>query len=404
MRGKNEIGKLFIARDITARKEMERELKHYKNHLEELVRKREEALKQSNHQLFQAQKMEMVGNLAGGLAHDFNNILGGINGSTRLIRDALEEIELTERFRTDIEIIERGIKRAKDMVTRLLSLSRRRESAKEPVDLQEAVSQVVEICRKTFDKSILVEWKPSPRSSLVLGDSQQIEQVILNIAINSFHAMTLMRNSTDDMGGVLEILLKKVKAPEIGSGLYWMLSLRDTGVGMEPEVIEKIFDPFFTHGKGDGGSGLGLSMVYTIVTSMNGSIRVESRPREGSVFKIYLPVLRERRRTAEHSVERKSAVFGSGRVLIVDDDDLVLESGRRMLASRGIRRCCSHIRDRSCRHIQQGGSRFQSGGSGHGHARNERERGVFCNERDRAGSESCAGVRLHIRSKGQRST
>lgn len=294
-------------------------------------------------QLRQAQKMESVGTLAGGLAHDFNNVLGGILGNLSLIQFRLDKHEIISEheLREYVDRMNNAGFRAADMVRQLLTLSRKQEMDMVPVDLNLAVKHVRKIGDNTFDKSIRIIVRPAANPAYVMADPTQIEQVILNICINASHAMTIMREN-DAWGGTLTIELARISAdpifrkthPEAHEGLYWQLSISDTGVGMDTKTVSKIFDPFFTTKDTSKGTGLGLAMAYNIVKQLGGFIDVYSEEGLGSTFSIYLPLLE--REGADSENQKKIHIHpGTGTILVVDDDEILRETSRAILESAG---------------------------------------------------------------------
>jgi PAS domain S-box-containing protein len=296
-------------------------------------------------QLRQAQKMESVGTLAGGLAHDFNNVLAAILGNLSLLQYKLrggagfQPAEILEY----LERMESAGARAVDMVKQLLTLSRRHQVDLVPVDLNLSAKHVRKLGENTFDKSVQVVVHPAAAPAYVLGDITEIEQVLLNLCINGIHAMTIMRGNDSIWGGILTIAIDQVKADgdfqqkhaEATVGSYWKLSVSDTGVGMETKTAAKIFDPFFTT-KGQGkGTGLGLAMVYNIVQQQHGFIDVYSEVGMGSTFSVYLPVL-ERETSLSSVVDEQVRISqGQGLILVVDDDDIVRGVAESILQTVG---------------------------------------------------------------------
>lgn len=297
-------------------------------------------------QLRQSQKMETVGNLAGGLAHDFNNVLGGIIGTISLFKykiaknKEITQIDTEKYFNT----IEEAANRASDMVQHLLSLTRKQELSFTPIDLNDTVKSIVKICGNTFDKSIEIETEYYKDRAMTKADPTQIEQSLLNLCINASHAMTIMRKDSERYGGVLNISLKKVVVDkyfrrvheEAGEPDYWDISVSDTGVGMDQKLVAKIFDPFFTT-KGEGtGTGLGLSMVYNIIKQHRGFIDVYSREDIGATFHIYLPILKGEF-TEEELKEPEEIPQGEGLVLVVDDEEVMRQTAKSILMECGYR-------------------------------------------------------------------
>jgi len=275
--------------------------------------------------------METVGTLAGGLAHDFNNVLSGIMGTVSLIKHRLSKGEVEkESLAGWIDIIDRSSVRAAEMVDRLLVLSRRHEMSLVPMDINISVKNVMQICASSFDKSVELSDTYSEERAITLGVPAQIEQVLLNICINGLHAMTIMRGPGEHMGGKLALSVRRIRAdryfcvthPEAEGASYWLVSCSDTGVGMDSAILSKIYDPFFTTKEKGEGTGLGLAMVYNIIHQHNGFIDVYSEPGVGSTFNIYLPVSGESPEAAQHALEQE-IMKGEGLILVVDDEEVV---------------------------------------------------------------------------------
>jgi PAS domain S-box-containing protein len=301
-------------------------------------------LEKKDQQLRQAQKMETVGNLAGGLAHDFNNVLGGILGMVSLIKYMLDtgDIKLDE-FRSDVNAIEKASQRAADMVNQLLALSRKHELTFVPVDINYNIKAVLKICKNTFDKSININVNHVEEKALIMGDPAQLQQVLLNLCINASHAMTLMRQEGEPQGGTLTIAIEKINAdkyfcathPEAIEGGYWILSVGDTGVGMDSRTLTKIFDPFFTTKEKFRGTGLGLAMVYNIIKQHKGFIDVYSEPGVGTTFNIFLPVLENVDELSDMNDRDAEIPKGKGLILIVDDEEIMRLTAQRILEACG---------------------------------------------------------------------
>lgn len=294
-------------------------------------------------QLRQAQKMETVGTLAGGLAHDFNNILGGITGSLSLLQ---METKKKERDPKEIEkylddMVE-AAGRAVDIVRQLLSLSRKEELTFEPVDLNASLRSVMKICRNTFEKRIELNPVYHDESAVVLADPTQLEQVLLNLAVNAAHAMTIMRKEGQRWGGTLTVSIDKIYTdldfseahPNAEDGYYWKITISDEGVGIDAETLSKIFEPFFTTKLKGKGTGLGLSMVYNIVKQHKGFMDVQAEPGKGSTFTIYLPEYRE---VLGFDIKKKEKeIFaGEGLILVIDDEPIMRKIAMKILEKAG---------------------------------------------------------------------
>ncbi len=299
-------------------------------------------IRRMDEQLRQAQKMETVGTLAGGLAHDFNNVLSGIVGTVSLIRHIMTKDNIiSDKFLNYVDIIDRSGKRAAEMVKQLLTLSRKYEAAIKPIDLNTSVKNVIQICSNTFDKSVELIAEYAGEPAMINGDPSQVEQVIINLCVNAAHAMTIMRLPEEKEGGVLTVSVRHIRAdryfcsahPEARTGWYWMVSHNDTGVGMDEEILRKIFDPFFTTKVREQGTGLGLAMVYSIIHHHKGFIDVFSEKGIGSSFNLYFPASEEPERL-EPGGSEPAVVKGKGCILVIDDEEIV-----RLMAESILHEC-----------------------------------------------------------------
>ena len=292
-------------------------------------------------ELRQSQKMEMVGTLAGGLAHDFNNVIGGVTGAISLIDYAINNIENDELLKYT-GIMKSSCSKATDMVKQLLTISRKQDTKLCPIDLNQTVENIVNICKTSFDKSIVVETNCCYGKSVVQGDPNQIEQILLNFCINASHAMTIMREKDEIWGGKLSITINNVAAdgnfcrnhPEANEGSYWMISISDSGVGMDKDTLRDIFNPFFTTKDIGKGTGLGLSMVYNVAKQHNGFIEVDSEIGVGSTFHLYLPKYNDEYNTDSVDIIDEIIPHGDGLVLVIDDENSI-----RTLAKKILGRC-----------------------------------------------------------------
>jgi len=296
-------------------------------------------------QLRQSQKMETVGTLAGGIAHDFNNVLGGIVGSLSLLRYEIESDNNVDKelIVSYLETMENSSNKAKDMTRQLLSLSSKRESNFVLLDLNQSIQNVMKICENSFDKSIELGSNYYDKPAMINGDSTQIEQMILNLCINASHSMTLMKQKNEEWGGSLNLILDKIEVDSYFKSLhplakkseYWVISVKDTGVGMKPDIVDKIFTPFFTtkeHGKG---TGLGLAMGFNIVQQHNGFINVYSEEGIGSIFTVYLPINEEKKKSDDLLNKSLSFANGTGTILIIDDDKIMRSTSEIILKKCG---------------------------------------------------------------------
>ncbi|MFH2133144.1 MAG: ATP-binding protein [bacterium] len=309
-----EIGIEGVTRDISRLKEAEDK----KRQLEENLR--------------QSQKMEAVGTLAGGIAHDFNNILSGIFGYAQLTQRHLAD---PERAKKDIEQIVKAAKKAAGLVQQILTFSRKSDHTMQPLVLHYEVKEAIQLIRSIIPSTIDIQDDIQSRA-VVLADPTQIHQILMNLCTNAYHAM-------HETGGPLSISLKDITVsarhpvPDLDllPGAYVELAVRDAGTGMTPEMLGKIFDPYFTTKEVGKGTGLGLAAVLGIVEDHNGRIRVDSEPGKGSVFHIYLPALGNQRNPRSTRIAGEIARGRSEQVLLVDDEESILFSTKELLEDHG---------------------------------------------------------------------
>lgn len=282
-------------------------------------------------QLLQAQKMEAIGTLAGGVAHDFNNLLQVVLGYSELL---LKDQHIPAPSRDRARRIGHVARTGADLVQRLLTFSRKTEIKPRPIDLNGQIRQVRQLLSRTIPKMIEIELILAPDLAAINADPSQIEQVLMNLTLNSKDAMP--------EGGHLIIETENVTLNEeyrrthLGSkpGVYVLLSVSDTGSGMERETVERIFEPFYTT-KGPGeGTGLGLAMVYGIVKQHGGYIMCYSEPGEGTTFKIYFPALVSDIED-EQSLALEYPSGGTETILLVDDEELICDLGKEIFQEAG---------------------------------------------------------------------
>ncbi len=278
-------------------------------------------------QLHQAQKMEAIGTLAGGIAHDFNNLLQAILGYSDLL---LMKKDSGDPDRPKLKIIQQAARDGSDLVSRILTSSRKGDSKARPIDLNEEIRKARKLLRRTIPRMIEIKLVLHDNLRIIDADPGQVQQTLLNLAVNAHHAMP--------DGGQLIIetnnasLNDEYLRTHLGAepGQYVLLTVSDTGVGMEPEVLDRIFEPFFTTKTEGEGTGLGLSMVHGIVSQHGGYIRCYSEPGRGTSFKIYFP-MSAGERIHDLTMTREMPAFGTETVLLVDDDDRVRKMGRQMV-------------------------------------------------------------------------
>lgn len=288
-------------------------------------------IKKIEARLQQAQKMEAIGTLAGGIAHDFNNILFPIIGYTELL---LEDFPQENDHHDYLNRVLIGAKRAGELVKQILTFSRQTDHELKPLRAQLVIKEALKLIASSLPSTIAIHQNIEKACEVVLADPTHIHQIVMNLSTNAFHAM-------EETGGDLTVSYKKVELPaeemndeHMTPGTYACLTVTDTGMGMEPKVIDRIFDPYFTT-KGEGkGTGLGLSVIHGIVKSYNGNITVSSRPGVGTEFQIHIPTVEKIPETA-HGEVNTSIQKGNERVLLVDDQEDVVQLEKQMLERLG---------------------------------------------------------------------
>jgi len=299
-------------RDITKRKQVEEE----KANLQD--------------QLRQTQKMEAIGTLAGGIAHDFNNILSSVIGYTEL---ALDDVKKGSLLESNLHEVCTAGERARDLVKQILVFARQTNEDTKPVKVGKITKEVLSLLRSSIPTAIEIKQDLNS-DSLVMGSPTQIHQIFMNLCTNAAHAM-------EDNGGVLNVNVTDVHlSPEsvknyenLRPGTYVKLSVSDTGTGISPDIIDSIFQPFFTTKEAGEGTGMGLSVVHGIVKKYGGEINVESKLGKGTVFTIYLPVTKSLDESRPYQVESLSS--GTEKILFVDDELPIVRMGSQMLDRLG---------------------------------------------------------------------
>jgi signal transduction histidine kinase len=330
--------------DVTEQKIARDELQDYREHLEQLVAERTQELRDSEQErrhaleaLHQAQKMEAVGNLTGGVAHDFNNVLQIISGNLQLLAATTDtDSPAKRRLNAAISGVERGAK----LAAQLLAFARRQPLEPRVVNIARLLRNMDEMLRRALGESFELETVVAGGLWNTSVDPNQLENVLLNLAINARDAMGSHGKLTVEVGNALLDDTYADAHQEVTAGQYVMLAVTDTGSGMTPDIVERVFDPFFTTKPEGHGTGLGLSMVYGFVKQTGGHVKIYSEPGNGTCIKIYLPRV--------HAPEDVIVPIlsgpisgGSETVLVVEDDpevratvvDMLTELGYRVLNS-----------------------------------------------------------------------
>jgi two-component system, cell cycle sensor histidine kinase and response regulator CckA len=298
--------------DITRRKEAEEERARLLGHLQ------------------QVQRLEAIGTLAGGIAHDFNNILGAILGYAEMAREGAPE---NSRVAADLAEVITACLRAKELVKQILAFSR--QSGAERICLRpaEGVGEAVKLLRPSLPATIDIVQKIDANAGPIFADPTQLHQVLVNLCTNAFHAM-------EERGGTLTITLRNVGQDELPeevqkSGAYACLTVGDSGPGMTPEVMARMFEPYFTTKEVGKGTGMGLAIVHGIVTGYDGFVRCRSTPGEGATIEVYLPVIAGDLPAVEEA--QQPVPTGRERILLVDDERILAEMSEIMLRRLGYR-------------------------------------------------------------------
>jgi PAS domain S-box-containing protein len=309
------VGYRGVARDITEHLHTQAQLRHA----------------QQEEQLRHARKMEAIGTLAGGVAHDFNNILSAILGYTEL---TLCEISHNTKACSNLQRVLTAIQRAKELVLQILTFSRNSFQEHKPLSLHLVVKEALKLLRASLPTTITIIQDIAEDAGTILADSTQMHQVLMNLCANAEYVMR-------QTGGILKVCLDAVEVteafavqhPVLHPGPHVRLMVQDTGAGIAPEILDRIFEPFFTTKAVGQGSGMGLAVVHGIINSHNGVITVKSVPGQGTAFSIYLPRVNT---PAETEVPLEEVIpNGKGSILFVDDEDFLADWGQEMLEYLG---------------------------------------------------------------------
>jgi PAS domain S-box-containing protein len=299
-----------VKRDVTSELEVENRLRH-------------------------SQKMEAIGVLAGGIAHDFNNILQGILGFAELARGETSTDHPAHQMLHEIEV---AGKRAAELVSQILTFSRDRDLTRRPLDLNPVIKEALKLLRGSLPSTIEIHHELDPNCGTVMANPVQIHQVLMNLGTNAYHAM-------HPQGGRLHVSLRRLRLNEerarlmshLQSGSYALLEVSDTGTGIDPAIIDRIFEPYFTTREKSDGSGLGLATVHGIVRAHGGDIQVHSIVGKGTTFQVFLPLGVEPAPPEPERAAPPSLIPGHPLVLFVDDEDAVVRLSRLRLQRIGCR-------------------------------------------------------------------
>ncbi|MBW1767380.1 MAG: response regulator, partial [Deltaproteobacteria bacterium] len=290
-----------------------------------------EDAKQMQKTLAKSEKFEALGQMASGVAHDFNNILSAIMGYAEIAQyDIPEKNQVTQ----SIEQVLKASHRAKDLVSQILAFSRQSEQERIPVQVHQIVEEALKLLRASMPTTIEIRQDIATNGSAILADPTQIHQILMNLCTNAHHAMR-------EKGGILEVNVSNMEVggnelatyPNLKPGPYIKLSISDTGDGMDQSTLERIFDPYFTTKEKGVGTGMGLAVVHGIVKSHDGAITVSSEQGKGTTFDVLFPRVQK---DIEHEVEAFEPLpSGNERILFVDDEKALADLGKQMLGRLG---------------------------------------------------------------------
>lgn len=323
-----------LRHEIIERKRIEGELKNYQNHLEEMVQKRTQELNTINERLRQVEKLEAIGQLAGGVAHDFNNQLTIVLGYCELLTGKLKSSPQLVEY---IQHIYNSGKRASELTKQLLAFARKGTYKSQAVNMNDLVKEIVTLLSRSMNKNIAINHFLGAIQPFVWGGAAQLQNALLNLAINAGDAM--------EKGGTLTIETKNLEIDEsycknngvnLPSGKYITISVSDTGIGMDNETMKRIFEPFFTTKEEGKGTGMGLAAVYGIVNSHKGAVIVRSVPGQGSIFTLHFPVTSKIPTSATIISNNFQKKYQNGlHILVIDDEAGVAKMIKDMLESFG---------------------------------------------------------------------
>ena len=289
--------------------------------------------KQLEEQLRQSQKMEAIGTLAGGIAHDFNNILAAIMGFTEMAIDDYADSLPVDK---SLQNIHKSSLRARDLVKQILAFSRKTNYDRSPLSLTPIIKETVQLLRASIPANVEIKLSITAASDTIFAAPTELQQILMNLATNASLAM-------EETGGVLDISLSDIDfvphlseiVTELPPREYVQLVVKDTGTGMSPDVMRRIFEPFFTTRKLGAGTGMGLAVVYGIVTDLEGTITIESQPGIGSTFRVFIPKIETQVKKAR--MQTNHIPTGTESILFVDDEDMLVEWAEATLEKLGYR-------------------------------------------------------------------
>lgn len=326
------LGSSLVLRDVTRRRQAQNRLRETNLNLQQLVSERTQELEKSQLALIQAQKLEAIGRLTGGVAHDFNNVLQIVGSNLQLLQGRLDaQPDALRLLRAALDAVDRGAK----LSSQLLAFARRQPLNPMPLNISQRVREMDELLRRALGEDIEIETVLAAGLWTTLVDANQLENVILNLSINARDAMPSGGRLTIETGNAALDESYTAGAPDVAPGQYVMLAVSDTGHGMPPEVAARAFEPFFTTKPEGKGTGLGLSMAYGFAKQSGGHIRIYSEPGAGTTIRLYLP--RSHQKEVVPPPLSGPITGGSETILVVEDDLAVQAAVVSTLQTRGYR-------------------------------------------------------------------
>jgi two-component system, cell cycle sensor histidine kinase and response regulator CckA len=301
-------------RDLTEKKQADKEKKELEGKLR------------------QAQKMESIGRLAGGVAHDFNNMLSVILGHVGM---ALVDLEPSHPLYANLEQIRKAGERSAALTRQLLAFARKQTVTPKVLDLNKTVAGMTSMLQRLIGEDIDLAWRPGKDAWPVKMDPSQIDQILANLCVNARDAIADVGKVTIETGNVAFDAAYCADHMGFLPGSYVLLAVSDDGCGIEPEMLDNIFEPFYTTKEPGKGTGLGLATVYGVVKQNDGFINVYSEPDQGTTFKIYLPRHRDKKASCQDTGRRRSAMGGHETILVVEDEPAILKMTTKMLERQG---------------------------------------------------------------------
>lgn len=320
-----------LFKDVTPRRKAEEELRKLNETLEARVVEEISERRAAEIALQRAQKMESIGKLTGGVAHDFNNLLQIVSGNLQLLQ---ADVTGNERAERRIANAMAGVQRGAKLASQLLAFGRRQPLEPKVINIGRLVRGMDELLRRSLSEGVEVETIVSGGLWNVFADPTQVENAVINLAINARDAMDSLGKLTIEVGNAHLDHAYAATVPDLIPGQYVMLAVTDTGTGIAPEILEQVFEPFFTTKAEGKGSGLGLSMVYGFVKQSGGHVRIYSEVGEGTTIRIYLPRVHESEEIIADS-EAIDTSGGSETILVVEDDEEVRQTVTEMLRELG---------------------------------------------------------------------